>query len=295
MTTKKNLIATLVIFISFLFVFGNEIIIFDYKSAFEDSYNRLRTLNHVHLVYSNKEEDKIHFIKNFREPNPIWPRNANGNQFGFHPYWSLNKGRYIYDNNNSSIYRLTNKIEEYLLGNQIDLVKECSYKSDDSSNIKFINIKNEDKNESFITYRILDALIKVETNNQYAYLKIFDDQKKLVSEIIINKNDNFNYTTKVGGYLPMIKNYSFDDITFDSFKTSENFLRVSILTKKQQNFYFDILEYNNEDLLKNFADYKNFDELLAEVSLLQYKNKSLNNIFFNDVYTNTIKCSPKKL
>ena len=129
---KKILLASFIILISFIVIFSSQFIKFKFKENFEDSYSRFKTIFYNHLVYSSKLENKIHFINNFDQPKDYWPRSGDGNQFGFHPYWSIEKGKFIYDRDNL-VFRLSRDIEKYLIKNEININEICKYKINERS------------------------------------------------------------------------------------------------------------------------------------------------------------------
>ena len=286
--SSNNLFLTIILLLSFLIVFGHKFYKFDYETVIFDSYNRLKTINHTHLIYSNKTENKINFIRNNEYTKKYKPRFGYVNQFDFHPYWSLKKGQYIY-NNNITVFRLSQSIEKYFREKEINLINDCAFNSDDDKDVIFKNSKNNLYYDQNKDYLIIKSIFRYNDNTDYNYWKIYDDKKNIISEILINNNDNLNFFH--GNYEPMIMNRMEKNIVIDAYKTNDGYLKLIIFSKGNKEFSYILNDYNSSQVNEVYSNHKSFDDFMNQFSLKS--NENLTNL--NHIQSKTILCSSKNI
>jgi len=286
--SSNNLFLTIILLLSFVIVFGNKIYKFDYKTVLFDSYNRLKTINHTHLIYSNKIENKINFIRNNEYTDNYKPRYGYVNQFDFHPYWSLEKGQYIY-NNNITVFRLSRSIEKYFNEKKINLIEICAFNSNNDKNVIFKNSKNNFYNKQNKDYLIIESTFEYTDYNDFSYWKIYDNEKIIVAEILINNNDNLNFF--YSNYEPMIMNRTEKNIVIDAYKTNDGYLKLVIFSKSNKEFSYILNDYNSSQVNEVYSNHRTFDDFMSQFSL--QSNENLRNL--NYIQSRTLKCSSKNI
>lgn len=286
---------TIFIFISFILIFGQNLYNFEYRSTLKDTFYRLKTLNRHHLVYSDTTVNKINFIKNIEYTSEYLPRFGDFvNQFEFHPYWSLEKGRFVYENDNI-VYRLSNEIEEYLISKNINLPEICSFKSKSDTEIEptFKSIDHDKSVNSInVKYQLVDIIQKYQITSGYLFIRIFDNEENLVADILINNNDNLNFFQ--GNYKPMVKNYLSDKIVIDAYKTPDNLLKYVIFTKQVKDFSYKINSIDNNLYKDIFSTDRDLDKFIDDLIIITQGSKSEDNLI-KETYTYTTKCSPSNI
>lgn len=279
---------TIIILISFVIIFMSNLIKFDYERVFYDSFERLKTVNLHHRAYSNKEDNKISFIKNHKYDEKYLPRGEYVNQFEFHPYWSIKKGKSIYKNKNN-IIRLPGYIENYLIDKNINILEICSYKSNYNDGIQFKNTENSSDLNSQ-NNRVINIFLKTAILKDYIFLKILNKNKKLIANILINNNDNVNFIKE--NYVPMIENYSNDNIVIDAYEATGGYVKISIFSKEDKKFFFEIRKITSEDLFPKNQSYNSHYEIFNYIETLSLLNQK-KAVDDTSISISTLKCSPK--
>ena len=286
--SSSNLFLTIILLLSFLIVFGHKFYKFDYETVIFDSYKRLKTINHTHLIYSNKTENKINFIRNNEYTKIYKPRFGYVNQFDFHPYWSLEKGQYIY-NNNITVFRLSQSVEKYFKEKKINIVSDCAFYSDSDKDVIFKNSKNDVYKNINKSYLIIKSIFKYVDYDDYFYWRIYNEKMKIVAEILINNNDNLNFFH--GNYEPMIKNRMGENIVIDAYKTNDGFLKLIIFSRSNKKFFYTLNSYNSNEIDTLYTNNKSFDGFMSQFSFQSDKN-------FTDleqIQSKSYKCSSKNI
>ena len=199
----------------------------------------------------------------------------------------MENGQYIY-NNKITVFRLSQSIEKYFKEKKINLIKDCAYHFDNDKNVIFKNSKNNfyDKQNDYL---IIESFFEYTDYNDYSYWKIYDEEEKIVAEILINNNDNLNFF--YGNYEPMIKNRMEKNIVIDAYKTNDDYLRLVIFSKSNKKFSYIFNDYNSSQVNEVYSNYRSFDDFMNQFSL--QSNKNLPNL--NYIQSKIFKCFSKNI